>query len=228
MPADRRNERIICIEPAAAGTQSVLQTPRRRHCPARLAAPHVGVEAEGMSGHLDEVSLYCRSDGNGWLNTGNPRAYSNWEELPYWLKGFGDLGYVLKDERVTKKARKWIGSMLSSSQPDGWFGPIINKTRSDGKPDVWPNMMALDILQSFHEATGDKRVIEVMTKYFRWELSVPEKDFLVSWSQREPATIRKACIGSTTEPETRGSWTLRRRSMPTPSGGAKARSAATA
>ena len=64
---------------------SPFQSPSA-HCPARLAAPHVELEAEGMSGHLDEVSLYCGSDGNGWLNSGNPRAYSNWEELPYWLE----------------------------------------------------------------------------------------------------------------------------------------------
>ena len=137
------------------------------------------LEADGMSGHLDEVSLFCRADGNAWLNPSNHKAPNPWEELPYWLKGFGDLGYVLKDERVTNEARRWIESILSSSQPDGWFGPVNNKTRMDGKPDVWPNMLALNALQSFYESTGDKRVINLMTQYSRWLLNLPESDFFL-------------------------------------------------
>ena len=82
-----------------------------------------------------------------------------------------------------KEARKWIGSCFPVRSPTAGLAPSSTRRGPTASRDVWPNMMALDILQSFHEATGDKRVIEVMTKYFRWELSVPEKDFLVSWSQ---------------------------------------------
>src|SRR5262245_23086894 len=50
--------------------------------------------ADGFTGRLPELSEFCK-ESSGWLTLAGP----GWEEVPYWLKGFGDLGYVLKDER---------------------------------------------------------------------------------------------------------------------------------
>src|ERR1051326_4668558 len=50
------------------------------------------LEAQGMTGHLPEISAWCKIEGNAWVSpTGD--GHSGWEEVPYWLKGFGDLGY---------------------------------------------------------------------------------------------------------------------------------------
>jgi len=142
------------------------------------------MERDGMVGHLPQLSKWCKAEGNAWLNP-QGRGHSPWEELPYWLKGYGDLGYVLGDEQIISEARKWIEGILSSQEPDGWFGPRANKTALDGKPDMWPNMIALNCLQSYYEYSGDERVLELMSRYFRWQLSVPEEDFLTrSWQKR--------------------------------------------
>ena len=141
------------------------------------------LEADGMTGHLTEIAGWCKKEKNAWLNP-KGEGHSPWEEMPYWLKGFGDLGYVLRDERVMAEAKIWLEGILSSQQPDGWFGPLANKTRLGGRPDLWPNMLAVNALQSFHEFTGDKRVIDLLTKYFKWQLSVPDKDFIVPDWQR--------------------------------------------
>jgi len=37
-------------------------------------------------------------------------------------EGYGDLGYVLRDEAIIKKARRWIEAVLASQEEDGWFG----------------------------------------------------------------------------------------------------------
>ena len=66
--------------------------------------------ADGFSGHLDELSRFLQPQGNAWLNPKGEGDQSFWEELPYWLKGFGDLGYVLGDQRIIKEARRWIGT----------------------------------------------------------------------------------------------------------------------
>jgi len=142
------------------------------------------LEAEGMVGHLPELSKWCKAEGNAWLSP-KGEGHSGWEELPYWLKGYGDLGYVLKDERIIKESRNWIEGILGSQREDGWFGPRLNLTKQDGKPDMWPNMIALNCLQSYYEYSGDKRVLPFMAKYFRWQLSVPSEDFLPrSWQKR--------------------------------------------
>jgi len=135
--------------------------------------------ANGMTGHLPELSPWCRFEGSAWANTDGEGDYE-WEELPYWLRGFTDLGYILQDERIVQEARRWIESILASQEPDGWFGPRINRVNND----LWPNMIAMEAVKSFHEATGDERVIPFMTRYFRWQSGL-RKDTLLpdSWQK---------------------------------------------
>jgi hypothetical protein len=137
-------------------------------------------EARGMIGRLAEISPWCRFQGNSWADP-KGQGHSGWEELPYWLKGFGDLGYVLGDERIIKEARRWIDSVLASQEADGWFGPRGLNKSLEGKPDLWPHMVMLDVLQSFHEFTHDPRVLPFMTRYFRWQLSVPDAGFMAGY-----------------------------------------------
>src|SRR5437667_1134390 len=134
------------------------------------------LEANGMTGHLEEISKWCKFENSAWASPDGQGQFG-WEELPYWLKGYGDLGYVLDDEKIIKAARKWIDATLSSQEPDGYFGPRANKTGLEGKPDLWPHMVMLNVLQSFYEYTGDERVLPFMTKYLRWLNSRPGEDF---------------------------------------------------
>jgi hypothetical protein len=136
--------------------------------------------AGGMVGRLAEISPWCRFEGNSWADP-KGMGHSGWEELPYWLKGYGDLGYVLHDEVIIKHAKKWIDAVLSSQDADGWFGPRGLKKSLEGKPDLWPHMVMLNILQSYHEYTNDPRVLPFMTRYFRWQLAVPDADFMTGY-----------------------------------------------
>jgi hypothetical protein len=130
---------------------------------------------DGFTGHLPELSKFLKED-SGWLTLEG----HGWEEIPYWLKGFGDLGYILEDQELTAEAKKWIDAALSSQQADGYFGPPENKTHHDS----WPNMIMLYILQSLYEATGDERVIPFMTGYFRYQFHLPEEHLLPeSWQK---------------------------------------------
>jgi hypothetical protein len=138
------------------------------------------LEARGMTGRLEEISPWCKFENNAWASV-EGKGHSGWEELPYWLKGYGDLGYVLKDETITKEARKWIERVLASQDANGWFGPRALQRSLGGKADFWPHMVMLNVLQSYHEFSGDERVLKLMTGYFRWQLDYPEKDFMVGY-----------------------------------------------
>ncbi len=130
---------------------------------------------DGFTGRLSELSKFLKED-SGWLTLKG----RGWEEMPYWLKGFGDLGYILRDPELIAEGRKWLEAALATQQSDGYFGPPENKTNLD----LWPNMVMLFALQSFYEATGDKRVIAFMTGYFRFEHSLPVKGLLPgSWQK---------------------------------------------
>lgn len=134
------------------------------------------LETEGMTGHLEEISKWCDFEKSAWATPDGSGEFG-WEELPYWLKGFGDLGYVLNDPRIIKKARRWIDATLASQDGQGFFGPRANKTSLEGHPDLWPHMVMLNVLQSFHEYSGDARVIPFMTKYLRWLNQQPPATF---------------------------------------------------
>lgn len=132
------------------------------------------LDAAGECGHLAEVSKFLKFEGNGWSD---PKGKGGWEELPYWLKGYGDLGYVLGDERIIGDARKWIDAILATQEESGWFGPQGLKTSLKGRADMWPHMLILNVLQSWYEFNGDPRVIPFMTKYCRWQNSLPADSF---------------------------------------------------
>ena len=71
----------------------------------------------------------------------------------------------------------WIESALGSQREDGWFGPRELLTSLGGKPDLWPHMVMLNVLQSYHEFSGDTRVIDVMTRFMKWESTLPTSAF---------------------------------------------------
>ncbi|CAF3992283.1 unnamed protein product, partial [Rotaria sp. Silwood1] len=50
--------------------------------------------------------------------------------------------------------------------------------QSDAVPDLWPNMIMLWCMQSYYEYSHDERVIGFMTKYFKWQTTVPEEKLL--------------------------------------------------
>ncbi len=156
------------------------------------------LEAGGFTGHLTELSSFLKKEGNAWLSpTGE--GHSFWEEVPYWLKGFIDLGYLLRDDRIIAEAHEWVEAVIGSQREDGWFGPRANLTAAHGgatkgKPDLWPNMIMLNVLQSYYEFTEDPRVIELMRKYFRWQLGVPDEDFLPPFWQQQRAGDNLATV----------------------------------
>ena len=155
------------------------------------------IEADGFFGHLPELSRFLIKAGNPWLSP-DGEGEKFWEEVPYWLKGFGDLAYTLGDEKLIAEARVWIDGVIGTQREDGWFGARANikspRAHSTGKPDLWPNMAMLNAIQAYHEYSGDERVIRLMTKYFAWQLTVPEEDFLPPLWQKQRAGDNLASV----------------------------------
>ncbi|MBI4602689.1 MAG: glycoside hydrolase family 127 protein [Planctomycetes bacterium] len=142
------------------------------------------LQAKGFHGHLGELSRFLKKEGSAWLDP-QGKGTHGWEEPVYWLKGFSNAAYVLRDEALIAETKTWIEGILRSRKPDGWFGPDEGRTGEatdlKGRDDLWPNMIALFCLQDWHDFTGDSRVLELMTRYFRYLEGVPEDRFLVGY-----------------------------------------------
>ena len=131
-------------------------------------------QKNGLNGQLGTVSDWLDKNNNQWLSdSGN----HGWEEVPYWLRGYASLAYILNDDAMKAEAKIWFEGVLTHLKRNGELGP----SGTDGDPqtpDLWAKMPMLWALQTYYEATGDKRVLTAMTNYFHWELTIPDNHFL--------------------------------------------------
>jgi hypothetical protein len=139
-------------------------------------------QREGLTGHLGEISAWLQKEDNAWLSKSGKGKYG-WEELPYWLKGYIELAYLFNDPKMIAECHVWIEGTLASQRPNGDFGPD-ERFGDDGSRDYWANMVMLYCLQSYHERTGDPRVLELMTRYFKYQMSVPDDKMLTHYWQK--------------------------------------------
>lgn len=155
--------------------QQFIKLPAGSIKPGGWLLTQLQLQKDGLNGHLGEISAWLQKEDNAWLKSGGKWG---WEEVPYWLRGYAGLSYLFEDKNMLDEARIWIEAILNSQREDGNFGPY---TEVNGSQDFWPNMIALWILQSYYEYTGDKRVVDFMTRYFHFQLTVPDEHFLKSY-----------------------------------------------
>ena len=132
------------------------------------------LQRDGLTGHLGEISIWLSKTDNAWMNKEGAGKFG-WEELPYWLKGYANIGYMLRNKEMISEAKTWIEYVLNNQRENGDFGPMVLRK---GNRDLWTNMPMLWCLQSYYEYSKDPRVIPFMSKYFKWELSIPDEQFL--------------------------------------------------
>ena len=148
-------------------------------------------QKNGLTGNLGKISAWLDKKDNAWLSKSGEGKWG-WEEVPYWLKGYANIGYITEDKEMIDEAKIWIESVLNSQREDGYFGPSYawetanlenikteNSYSKKKKPiDFWPNMIMLYCLQSYYEYSNDQRVIDLMTDYFKFQSSLDENDLL--------------------------------------------------
>lgn len=170
----------LCSQgPAAARPPSALPQTYFRELPLGTIKPRgwlrdqLQAQANGLTGHLEDF----------WPDLGKESAWKGgsgegWERGPYYLDGLVPLAWLLEDAVLQGRARVWIEWMLSSAQPNGWFGPAKNTDR-------WPLAVALKVLSQYFEVTRDARTLQVIQGYFRYL-----KDSPPDWPDAEWRGVR--------------------------------------
>jgi hypothetical protein len=154
-------------------------------------AEQVERTASGMFGRLPEFSHWVRPATSAWRSK-DGQGENGWEELPYWLKGLTSLAFLVDgsddasaggptpDPKLRSLAIEWLEAILASQREDGWFGPESNRA----PPDLWPNMPVLWAMRTWHEATGDPRILDFLARYFRYVGKLPPEMLLPdSWQK---------------------------------------------
>jgi len=140
-------------------------------------------QKDGATGNLDKLYPSVMGQRNGWLGGDGDQ----WERGPYWVDGLLPLAYILNDKELIAKTKPWVEWAIKSQQPDGYFGPIKDYSPEDGlqrdnSRDWWPKMVMLKILKQYYSATNDKRIISLMTNYFKYQLKELPSKPLDHWS----------------------------------------------
>jgi len=155
--------------PLAPGAFTLL--PLGSVTPAGWLRQQLRIQAGGLSGHLDETWADVGPN-SGWLGG----AGESWERGPYFLDGLIPLAWLLDDARLKAKAQRFIDWTLSHQASSGMFGPATND-------DWWPRFVMLKALTQYHDATGDPRVLPLMDRYFRHQLTALPTRPLRDWGK---------------------------------------------
>ncbi len=127
-------------------------------------------QAKGITGQLREL----------WPDVGNNCGWlggdgDSWERAPYYLDGLIPLAWGLDDEELKKSAMDYIEWIIASQREDGWFGPEKND-------DYWPLMICLKALYQYFTATIDKRVLQLMDRFFKYQYKNLDTKPLKGWA----------------------------------------------
>ena len=150
--------------------------------PAGWLLDQLHIQAEGLTGHLDEIWPDLGPN-NLWLGG----EQEGWERGPYYVDGLLPLAYLLDDEALKAKAQRWVEAFLAFQDESGWLGPVQAPRY---KPyDQWPPTIVLKVLTQYHEATGDSRAIEVISRFCAYLRDTLDERPLFDWGMHRWADL---------------------------------------
>ena len=86
--------------------------------PAGWLKEQLRIQADGLSGHLDEFWPDIKD--SAWFGG----KAEGWERVPYWLDGLVPLAYLLDDPRSRPRSRRRSTTSSTTSSPTAGSGPI--------------------------------------------------------------------------------------------------------
>lgn len=144
--------------------------------PAGWLLRQLHIQADGLSGHLDQF----------WPDVAQSQWFGGtaegWERAPYWLDGVIPLAWLLNDEPLKKRITGYIEHIVAHQRSDGWYAPYPLDAVTK-RYDMWAILLANKVLAQYHDATGDRRVLDAIVKSLRAMDAGLEKTPLYGWGK---------------------------------------------
>ena len=127
--------------------------------PAGWLRRQLEIQAQGLCGNLDKVWRDVRD--SAWIGG----DADGWERVPYWLDGFIPMAYLLEDEDMIARAKKYVNAILANQREDGWICPC----RDEDIPgyDKWAVHLISKVLVVYYECSGDERIPDVIYRVMK-------------------------------------------------------------
>ncbi len=135
------------------------------------------IQAAGQNGNLDKIWRDVRD--SSWIG-GDAEG---WERVPYWLDGFIPLAFLLRDEDMIARAKKYIDAILSFQREDGWICPC--REEQIATYDTWAVQLISKVLVVWFECSGDERIPGVLYRVMKnyYDLLASGKIGLFEWGK---------------------------------------------
>ncbi|MBR6571590.1 MAG: glycoside hydrolase family 127 protein, partial [Clostridia bacterium] len=104
-----------------------------------------------------------------------------WERVPYWLDGFIPLAWLLDDEEMKNRARRYVEHIMDAQEADGWICPCQKEERT--RYDVWVVFLICKVLAMYADFTGDERATDAVEKALKQLNSQLNHCTLFGWGQ---------------------------------------------
>src|SRR5512139_3135151 len=144
--------------------------------PAGWLLRQLRIQADGLSGHLDEF----------WPDVGQSQWFGGkaegWERAPYWLDGAIPLAWILNDEPMKARIARYVDFVITHQRADGWYGPYPEDAVAK-RYDMWAILLANKVLVKYHEATGDARALDAVVKSLKALLAGLDRTPLYGWGK---------------------------------------------
>jgi len=118
------------------------------------------IQANGLAGNLDRVWPDVKN--SAWIGGDKEER----ERVPYWLDGFVPLAYLLDDDDMKARAKRYIDYILEHQQPDGWICPYPFD-RKNGRRDTWSVELMSKMLTVYYTCTKDERIPDALYRMLK-------------------------------------------------------------
>jgi uncharacterized protein len=149
--------------------------------PVGWLARQLRLQADGISGHLDE--FWPDVQQSGWFGGDT----ESWERAPYWLDGLVPLAFVLDDPILKDKAHRYVGYVIEHQDADGWLGPremVVGAGMAvQPRYDLWAQQLMMKVLVQYADATGDERAVTALERALHCMDRVIDTAPLFNWGQ---------------------------------------------
>lgn len=131
------------------------------------------LQANGLNGNLDKVWPDIKD--SAWIGG----KCEGWERVPYWLDGFVPLAYLLENQDMIGRAKKYVDAIISFQREDGWICPCNDEERKDY--DTWAVLLITKVLCLYADCSKDERILEVVRKCLKQLNSHINEHTLRNW-----------------------------------------------
>ena len=89
----------------------LLKLPVGKVQPKGWLRKYLELQRDGLNGQLGTVSAWLDKNNNQWLSN---QGDHGWEEVPYWLRGYSSLAFILDDAAMKSEVDTWINAVLNN------------------------------------------------------------------------------------------------------------------